>query len=52
MGIDKVKRILELFDVILVSASYLIFSKLWSQDFDKLLHALSISNLVGDALKL
>jgi len=30
MGFDKVKRILIVFGVILVIASYLIFSKLWS----------------------
>ena len=30
MGFDKVKRILTLFGVILVIASYLVFSKLWS----------------------
>ena len=33
-AIDKVKRILNLFGVILVNASYLVFTKLWSQEFD------------------
>jgi len=48
----KVKRILILLGVILVIASYLVFPKLWSQDFDKLLRTLMISALVGRVLKL
>ena len=35
---DKVKRVLLVFDVILVTTSYLIFSKLWFEEFDKLPH--------------
>ena len=50
MAIDKVKRILVLFGVILVTASYLVFSKLWSQEFEKLLHALMMSGLKGRLL--
>jgi len=38
--IDKVKRILVVFGVIFVISSYLLFSELWSQEFDKLLRAL------------
>jgi len=49
---DKVKRMLIVFSVILVIASYLIFSKLWSQEFDKLLHVLTASNLTSQVLKL
>ena len=49
---DKVKRILILFGVILVIPSYLMFSKLWSTKFNKLLHALTTSNLMGSVLKL
>ena len=52
MVFAKVKRILVLFSVILVIASYLLFSKLWSQEFDKLLRALTMSNLMSEVLKL
>jgi len=48
----KLKTILILFGVILFIASYLVFSKLWSQEFDKLLHALMTSNLMGRVMKL
>jgi len=41
-AINKVKRILVLFGVISVIGSYLLFSKFWSQDFDKLLRALTM----------
>jgi len=51
-GFAKVKRILIVFGVILVIASYLVFSKLWSQQFNKLLHVLTASNLEGHVLKL
>ena len=44
---DKVKRILIIFGVILIIAFYLVFSELWSQEFDKLLHALTTSNLTS-----
>jgi len=47
---DKVKRILVVFSVILVIASYLLFSELWSQEFDKLLLALKTSNFVSRVL--
>jgi len=52
MGFNKAKRIFVLFGVILITAFYLIFSKLWSQEFDKLLHALTASNLMSRILKL
>ena len=52
IGFDKVKRILILFGVILVIASYLLFSELWSQEFDKLLRALTTSDLMSQVLKL
>ena len=52
MGFDKVKRILILFGVILVIAYYLVFSKLWPQEFDKLLRALMASDLKGQVLTL
>jgi len=45
--IGKVKRILNVFSVVFVIASHLLFSKLWSQEFDKLLHNLTASNLTG-----
>jgi len=47
---DKVKRILTLFGAILVIASCLKFSKLNSQEFDKLLCALTTSDLMGQVL--
>jgi len=46
-AIDKVKRMLNVFGTILVITSYLLFSKLWSQEFDKLLRALMMSDLKG-----
>jgi len=52
MGFDKVKRIPILFGVVFIVASYLLFSKLWSQGFDKFLHALTTSDLVSRVLKL
>jgi len=39
-----IKRILIVFTVILDVASYLVFSNLWSQEFDKLLCVLTTSN--------
>jgi len=50
MVFDKVKRILILFDVIFIIASYLLFSELWSQEFDKLLHALTASAFISQVL--
>ena len=49
---DKVKRILIVFGVIFFFASYLVFSKLWSQEFDKLLRVLTTSDLADLLLKL
>jgi len=43
---DKVKRTLVAFGVIFLITSYLLFSELWSQEFDKLLHALAMSDLI------
>jgi len=40
-AIDKVKRTFDIIGVILVIASYLIFFEFWSQESDKLLHALT-----------
>ena len=51
-AIDKVKRILHVFVVVFVIASYLLFSKLWSQEFDKLQRALTTSDLMSRVLKL
>ena len=48
----KVKRILVIFGMILVIAFYLVFSRLWSQEFDKLMCALTTSDLVSHVLKL
>jgi len=47
MGFDKAKRILVVFGVILIITSYLVFSKLWSQEFGKLLCDLTTSDLTG-----
>jgi len=47
MAFDEVKRILIVFGMILVVASYLVFSNL-----DKLLRVLTTSNLTGQVLKL
>ena len=47
IAIDKVKRIPILCGVVFIIAFYLLFSKLWSQDFDKLLHSLTMSDLKG-----
>jgi len=47
MTIDKVKRIPILVGVVFIIASYLLFSELWSQEFDKLLHALMMPDLKG-----
>ena len=52
MAIDKVKRILIIFGVILVISSYLLFSDLWSQEFDKLLCALTASDFMSRLLKI
>ena len=51
MVFAKVKRILVIFGVILVIVSYRLFFELWSQEFDKLLHALAISDLMRQVLK-
>ena len=48
--IDKIKRMLNVFGTILVITSYLLFSELWSQEFDKLLRALMASDLKGRVL--
>jgi len=50
MGFDKVKRILNPFGVILVGASYLVFSNFSSQQFDKLLHVLTAFDLMSRVL--
>jgi len=47
IAIDKVKRIPILCGVVFIIAFYLLFSKLWSQEFDKLMRALTASNLKG-----
>jgi len=52
MAVDKVKRILIVFGVILVISSYLLFSDLWSQEFDKLIRALTVFDLISRVLKL
>jgi len=49
-AIDKVKRILNVFGMILVTNSYHLFSELWSQELDKLLHALTASDLTSRVL--
>ena len=46
-AIDKVKRMFDIFGVILVIASYFLFSNLWSQELDKLLRALMAFDLKG-----
>ena len=46
-AIAKFKRILILFCAILVITSYLLFFELWSHEFDRLLHALMMSDLKG-----
>ena len=51
-AIDKVKRILVVFGVIFVISSYLLFSDLWSQEFDTLLRALTTFDLMSQVLKL
>jgi len=51
MAIDKVKWILIVFAVILIISSYVLFSELWSQEFDKLLRVLTVSDLKGRVLK-
>jgi len=45
MIFDKVKRMLNVFGTILVITAYLLFSKLWSQVFDKILLVLTMSDL-------
>ena len=50
MAIDKVKRIFIIFGVILVISSYLLFSNLWSPEFDKLLRALTVSDFMSEVL--
>jgi len=45
-AINKVKRILIVFGKILVITSYFLFSKLWSQEFNKLLRVSTASNLM------
>ena len=52
IGFDNVKMIVILFGEDFIIASYLSFSKLWSQEFDKLLHALTTSDLMSCVLKL
>jgi len=52
MGFDKVKRILAIFHVVLVITSFLVFSKLWSQKFDKSSRNLTASALMVRVLKL
>jgi len=52
MVFAEAKRIVILFGVILVIVSYLLFSKLWSWEFDKLLWGLTMSNLMSEVLKL
>jgi len=47
---DKVKRTLVVFGMILDITSYLLFPKLWSQEFDKLLHMLTASDLMSQVL--
>jgi len=51
MGFDKVKRMLNVFGVIFIIASYLLFSELWSQEFDKFMHALTTSTFMSQVLK-
>jgi len=46
-AIDMVKRTLNVFGGVFIIASYLLFSKLWSQEFDKLLFALTTSDLIS-----
>ena len=50
MIFDKVKRMLNVFGTILVITAYLLFSKLWSQRFDKLLRILTASDLMSQVL--
>ena len=52
MAINKVKRIPILFGVVFIIVSYLLFSKLWSQESDKLLRALIVSNFMSRVLKM
>ena len=52
MVFAKIKRILTLFGVIFCIASYLLFFELWSQEFDKLLHALTVSDFMSRVLKM
>jgi len=47
----EVERIL-VFGVTLVISSYLVFFRLWSQEFDKLLGMLTASDLMSQVLKL
>ena len=49
-AIDKVQRVPILFGVVFIIAFYLLFSKLWSQEFDKLLRALTVFDLKGYVL--
>ena len=49
-AIDKVKRILVVFGVVFIIASYLLFFEWWSYEFDKLLHVLRTSDLKGRVL--
>jgi len=51
IGFDKVKRVLIMFGAILVIASYLVLSKLWSQELDKLPRGLIASDLTSCVLK-
>jgi len=50
-AIDRVKRMLNVFGTILVIASYLVFSKFWSQEFNKLLRVLTSSDLMSHVFK-
>jgi len=52
MVFAKVMRMLILFGVTFVIASYLLFSELWSQEFDKLLHTLTVSDFMSRVLKM
>jgi len=50
MAVDKVLRMFNVFETILVINSYLLFSKLWSQEFDMLLRVLVASAIMSRVL--
>jgi len=52
MGFVKFKRMFKVFGTIFVITSYLLFSNLWSQEFDKLLHALTTSAFISKFLNI